>query len=341
MSEEMGMTQLLKTHEREITSPVDLCNPNGALNDAAVGWTRFPLHRANLPGWGRNKRFEYWCIISDSHVLALNVSHADYRVTNALFCYDRRSGAAVTEADITWLPRSGNMSDNARAGTTVSSGRRTYMKFRTRGEQIELHGSGTRIVADLSLQRPADHECSAIVARWSRNRYQYNLKDNWLPVTGRAFVDGELIEFDPARSRAIYDFGRGKWPYRITWNWGAAMGEIDGQPFALNIGAKWTDGTGATENAVRLGNTVFKIGQELTWDYDPANFMRPWRISGQGIDLSFAPIYDRSSDFNRVLVRSREHQVFGEYSGWLDGPDGTRLTLDRFFGFAEEVYRRW
>ncbi|MEV5398578.1 hypothetical protein AB0N26_20700 [Streptomyces cellulosae] len=38
------------TAEREITSPVDLCLPDGRLNPAAVGWTRRPLHRANLRG---------------------------------------------------------------------------------------------------------------------------------------------------------------------------------------------------------------------------------------------------------------------------------------------------
>ena len=48
--------------EREITSPVDLCLPDGTLNREAVGWTRHPLHRTNLRGWGRSKRWEYWCV---------------------------------------------------------------------------------------------------------------------------------------------------------------------------------------------------------------------------------------------------------------------------------------
>ncbi|GAA3097385.1 DUF2804 family protein [Nonomuraea salmonea] len=48
------------THEREITAAVDLCLPDGRLDPRAVGWTRRPLHRANLRGWGRTKRWEYW-----------------------------------------------------------------------------------------------------------------------------------------------------------------------------------------------------------------------------------------------------------------------------------------
>ena len=50
------------THEPELTEPVDLCTPDGAaLNPAARGWSRRPLHRANLDGrWGLNKRWDYW-----------------------------------------------------------------------------------------------------------------------------------------------------------------------------------------------------------------------------------------------------------------------------------------
>ena len=50
----------------EISTPVDLCTVRGRLNRAAVGWTRRPLHRPNLRGWGRTKRWEYWGLVTDS-----------------------------------------------------------------------------------------------------------------------------------------------------------------------------------------------------------------------------------------------------------------------------------
>ena len=90
--------------ERELTEVVDLCLPDGTLNPAAVGWSRKPLHRANLRGWGRNKRFEYWCITTPEIVVALNVSHGDYRVTLATFFLDHRVVQAFSEAEIHWLP---------------------------------------------------------------------------------------------------------------------------------------------------------------------------------------------------------------------------------------------
>ena len=72
------MTPHSASPEPEITTAVDLCTPGGELNRSAVGWSRHPLHRANLSGWGRTKRWEYWCIQGPEHVLALTVSSIDY-----------------------------------------------------------------------------------------------------------------------------------------------------------------------------------------------------------------------------------------------------------------------
>ena len=64
--------------EREITGPVDLCLPDGRVDRDAVGWSRRPLHRPNLRGWGRTKRWEYWGVVTPTHVVGLTVSSIDY-----------------------------------------------------------------------------------------------------------------------------------------------------------------------------------------------------------------------------------------------------------------------
>ena len=65
------------THEPELTTPVDLCTPDGKrLNPAAKGWSRLPLHRANLRGgWGRTKKWDYWAVLAGD--LAIGIVYAD------------------------------------------------------------------------------------------------------------------------------------------------------------------------------------------------------------------------------------------------------------------------
>src|SRR5215831_9088349 len=80
----------------EVTEPVDLCLPDGRLNPAAVGWTRRPLHRANLRGWGRAKRWEYWGIVTPGHIIGLVASSLDYAGVHGLYVLDRGTGREVT-----------------------------------------------------------------------------------------------------------------------------------------------------------------------------------------------------------------------------------------------------
>ena len=57
---------------------VDLCTREGTLDPRARGWSRAPRVRANLGGpFLRQKRWDYWCVASDTCVLAITV--ADYR----------------------------------------------------------------------------------------------------------------------------------------------------------------------------------------------------------------------------------------------------------------------
>ena len=78
--------------EREITEPVDLCLPSGRLNRAAVGWTRGPLHRTAMTGWGRTKRWEYWGVVTDRFCVGIVVSSLDYAGVCSLWVLDRETG---------------------------------------------------------------------------------------------------------------------------------------------------------------------------------------------------------------------------------------------------------
>ncbi len=334
---------ILKT-ERELTEAVDLCLPDGTLNPAAVGWSRRPLHRANLRGWGRNKRFEYWCITTPEIVVALNVSHSDYRVTLATFFLNHHTLAAFPEAEIHWLPsRTRVPAMPERSGTGAVTGQGDHMRV-----EMLPHAGGTtlrattpRLHVELEVEEPPGHESLGVVVPWDRRRFQYTRKDNCLPVHGRVVADGVAHAVDRASAFATLDHGRGRWPYAITWNWAAGSGRCGGHEIGLQFGAKWTDGTPSTENCLRIDGRIHKLSQELEWIYDRNNWLAPWTIRGDRVDLRFTPLYDRYSNFDRLVVCSKEHQCFGHFDGHVVDDDGRRLAVERVLGWAEEVHRRW
>lgn len=89
---------------------------------------------------------------------------------------------------------------------------------------------GDRVSADISLERPAGHESLGVVIPWSDSLFQYTVKENTLPATGGVVtVDGRTFDFEPEDSFGVLDHGRGRWPYRTTWNWGSGSGTSAGR----------------------------------------------------------------------------------------------------------------
>src|SRR6188474_1311466 len=90
----------MTSRAREITLPVELQLPSGALNLAAVGWSRTPLHGTDRVGrvhrrWGRAKRWEYWALLTPTHVVGLTVSSLDYAGLAQVWVLDRATGEAI------------------------------------------------------------------------------------------------------------------------------------------------------------------------------------------------------------------------------------------------------
>ena len=329
--------------EREITQAVDLCDARGRLNPAAMGWSRTPLISANLQGWGRNKRFEYWCLSSPDLFAALNVSHSDYRVTLAGFFLDLRTLESISTAEIHWLPgkRVPDMPEISGAGPVHGVGRTMEVRI----EQVEggtsLHLRSPRLTIDAFAAEPPGHESMSVVVPWDTKRFQLTRKDNCRPASGTVTADGRSHALSADTAYATLDHGRGRWPYSILWNWASASGRTDGHEIGLQFGAKWTDGTPATENSLRIDGRIHKISEVMEWRYDTADFLKPWTIRGAGVDVTFTPVFNRHSNFNRVIVLSREDQAFGHFDGAITAPDGQRLRVERLPGWAEEVHRRW
>jgi hypothetical protein len=79
-------------HEPELTEPVQLCDPGGNLNRNAIGWSRHPLHNCNLKGhWPRKKRWNYWAIVSKTHLFSVTLSDVDYLGLPFIYLLDFQS----------------------------------------------------------------------------------------------------------------------------------------------------------------------------------------------------------------------------------------------------------
>jgi hypothetical protein len=327
--------------EREITEPVDLTLPNGRLNPAAVGWTRTPLHRTDgigrgRVGWGRNKRWEYWAVTSETHVAAIVVSDIGYAAVPSLFVLDRRSGEQIAVDAISPLARGTSLPGTLDEGPSRARTKALAIDIDPMAGGTRLRARADRVELDVAARLPEGHERLGVVVPWSDRLFQFTVKDPARPAIGRLVVDGTTYPFTEGTSWGALDHGRGRWPYAISWNWGSGSGIVGGLTIGLQVGGRWTRGTGSTENAVIIDGRLTKVSDELRWEYSSDDWMAPWRVSGGPVDLTFHPEHVRRSVTQLGVLASRTHQCFGTWTGCVG-----EVVVDGIFGWAEDVHQRW
>ncbi len=355
----------MATHEREITEPVQLCEADGrTLSTAARGWSRSPLHTANLRGgWGRTKRWDYWAVLAPGLAVAVTYADVDYLGMATVWWADLRTGVSGGHEAV--VPGGRGLALPDRPGSAP-------LRYRSSALDLDLvdDPGGTTITArwtepgdraatlDLRIALPVDHDSLNVVIPWSVRRFQYTSKHQARPAHGRLVIGDEVrhigvdpsvsgVDADdaPAEAWGVLDVGRGRWPYQTRWNWGGGAGRaVDGETVVgLQLGAKWTEGTGATENGVIVDGRLTKIGAELEWTYQWDQPMQPWRVRHPdgSLDLTLTPEYDRHTKINAVLLASEVHQVFGTWAGRLTADGGVVVEVRDLLGFAEESRSRW
>ncbi|HEV7735064.1 MAG TPA: DUF2804 domain-containing protein, partial [Candidatus Binatia bacterium] len=202
---------------------------------------------------------------------------------------------------------------------------------------------GESIRAGFVVRTPPDQESLNVVVPWTADRFQLNSKHNTLPCEGHVEIGGARYAMRPDECHAVQDYGRGIWPYRSFWNWGVATGVQDGVRIGVNVGARWTTGTGVNENGLLIDGRLHKIMEDVRWDYDPSDWMRPWRVRAEHsgmVDLVLEPAVVHRTAMNAGLLSTGGVCCFGRWHGTIH-VEGHELAVRDLGGWAEEFAHRW
>lgn len=343
------MTSSLPSYiEPELTTAVSLCRPDGRLNREAVGWSRNPVYACNLPPTlRRTKKWNYWGITSERLFFSATIADMERLQLGGAYLVDRRThlhlDKSVTRAPGTIIIPEGVAGDMIIEHPEMS----VALTDEGTGTRIRVEASdfgGELLRADLRIQRPPGHETLNVVIPWSDDEFQFTSKQNTLPATGFVQLGEERYEFS-APAFGCLDFGRGIWPEHSVWNWGSASGIQEGHTIGLNLGAKWTDGTGMNENGLCIDGRLTKLSEDLLIDYDRGAWMKPWHVRTSAtdrIDLTFVPEYERfAKSGRRDNFFTEAHQMFGSYSGRVVPDTGESLEVRDLWGWIEEHEARW
>jgi hypothetical protein len=304
---------------RELTAPVDrcdLCNPDGALNPAAVGWSRTPLVRPTLFGHaGRKKRWHHFAVLDARSMLAVTVADLDYLGVAAIWFLDLASGQTVDRFAATPFALGMGLPEDLGDLRVALPGVR--VEVREHDDATELTATARGLAAEVRLARIP--ETMNVVLPWDAGRFQYTSKQTGRAVTGSVTVRGRAR---PLGGFATLDFGRGIWPWRTRWQWACAPG-----PIGLNLGGAWTEGIGCFENALFAGGRVTPIAERLSFTRDS--------IRSPSVDLRLTRLHTRRLSLELGLVAARLRMDVVRFTG---------RVLDRpidLVGWSEDFSARW
>ena len=348
--------------ETELTHASPLLTQDGRL--AQVGWARQPLLDCNLeqaafyPAWRRGfqrfriKRWDYYALFTPRRFFSATISNLGYAANIFVYILDFDSGE-LHEQTVIAAPWTARLARNSDQGETVYESKDVHVRFQPedgyRKVLVDWPGfdcgaeRGRGVRADLRLACPPEHESMNIVIPIRGRRFYWNRKINCMPAEGLLHLGALREEIFPTQSLGSMDWGRGVWEYRSFWNWASASGFLpDGRRVGLNLGRGFGDTSAATENALILDGKIHKLG-EVAFDYDPHDYLKPWRLTGAGrrLDLTFTPFKERLALSNLLVIFSEDHQMFGRYTGHVVSDTGETIAIDGLVGFAEEHHARW
>jgi hypothetical protein len=334
--------------EPELLRPSPLCTLRGRLNRAGVGWSRCPLHELNLSGrWGRKKRWNYWCVTDGELLFSVTLSNLDYVGAAFAYLWHRPTAKFIEQTVLRPFGRGCHLPASVTGNLEFQDDRLTLRTVHE-GERVRITVEssafgGSPMMADLVVEQPSQHDTLNVVIPWSDRAFQFTSKQQCLPSSGIVRWADQSHAFAAGQAFGCLDFGRGVWPYRTTWNWGACSTRQQQLTIGLNLGGQWTDGTGMTENGIVVDGRLHKISERVAFEHGH-DLMQPWTVrtpESEKVALTFTPIFERVAGSNLILVASEVHQMLGHFSGRIALDGQPPITLEPAFGWVEEHFARW
>lgn len=340
-------------NQHEIVDPSPLLGTDGSLRQR--GWARQPVLDCNIEQarfYGiarplqrlRIKRWDYYGVTYPGGYFSATLADLGYAGQAFVYTVDFETKTYVEDTITIPFARGVTLPRNSDSGVSSWQGKRAALTFEVDGNERSIsvdwaRFGGETLHADVVFD--ASGESTVVVIPIGRRRFYYNRKINCMPARGTIAVGDRVVQLDPAWSSGTLDWGRGVWEYSSYWVWASASGFLgNGRRVGLNMGYGFGDTSAATENTLILDGCIHKLAA-VEFSFDTADFLRPWTMRSDRVDLTFTPEVERTAKTNLLLIRSEVHQLFGRYAGTVIDDGGERHAIDDVPGWAEEHHARW
>lgn len=331
-----------------------LLNEKGDLNEAGYAFSLVKEYKRSdiKAGKSRIKEWDYYFINDNEFGVALTIDDNSYMGMASVSVLDFKNKKEFTKSYIKWFTNGKvGFPSSSEDGSVSIVGKNYSMVF-------ENKKGMRRLTCSLkNLAKGQDFECILVLEPTTANsmviaipfkkkkHFYYNQKNNLLSAKG-FFKMGRFIHQFGDDALGVLDWGRGVWTYKNTWYWASLNAKYNDHNIGFNLGYGFGDTSQASENMFFFDDKVFKLN-DVVFNIPKDEkgkfvFLKPWSFTSKenDINLIFNPIIDRYANTNALIIQSKQHQVFGYFSGTIKA-DGQDYEFNNVLGFAEMVTNRW
>ncbi len=342
--------------QNEIREIDDLLDANGNLKHKGYSKKMLLKYDRNAIKAPKNriKEWDYYLIYNDEFAIALTIDDNSYMGLDSVSIIDFKKAKEHTTSCMKFFTNGKTkFPSSSITGDVISMNSKNGFVFKNDGNKRILDIDMKKFYKKKSLKIHAilssEPEESMVIATPFENSpkyFYYNQKIVGFKAEGYFKYGDQKIEFSSNKTRALLDWGRGVWPYKNSWYWGAGCFEVDGHELGFNIGYGFGDTSAASENMIFYDGKAHKL-EKISFNIPLKNgkydFMSPWTFtsSDNRFTMTFKPIIDRKANMDLKILASIQHQVFGVFNGTMILDDGTEIKVQNQIGFAEKVFNKW
>ena len=191
----------------------------------------------------RIKEWDYYAITDGEVFLCLTIADIGYISMASVSLVDTHAASYKTQSAIGLLPlgKTGFPS-TYECGDVSLRVMGKKLSFENDGIYRRLHceypkfRDGKTLIADITLS-DWQKENMVIATPFDGNdkAFYYNAKLNCMTASGYFELGGARRDFDPSKSLAVLDWGRGVWTYENTWYWSSLSAYVGGEKLGINL----------------------------------------------------------------------------------------------------------
>ncbi len=285
----------------------------------------------------RRKRWVYVAMVTEDVWLSVAIVRTGYAATAFAFVYDLAGQRMMLDRTALGPSPLARVADDFHAPGDLArfAMGKTSLALSRRGSALDLRVRMRDLEIDAAIEESSGPPAITAIADLGGGLVNATEKRALLAVRGRARSGGRELVLDGGTGG--YDYTHGLLPRHTTWRWAFALGKATtGEPFGFNLVQGFV---GEAECAAFFDGRVVPIA-EPRFELDLAQPLRPWRLTGEGIDLAFAPGGMHAETTNLGLVRSRFVQPVGTFAGTVRV--GTRdVRVEGLPGVVEDQDVLW